>query len=80
MGQIPDNMPFLPQILAHESHVTAAASTLYIFKKYFARGFNQYMNPVAGCPNRIQQVNADEINSMIIPWMKLKILGKHAIA
>ena len=70
MEQIPNSLPYLPQLLAQEGYATAAASTLFIFKKYFARGFNHYMNPVAGTPSRIQRVNADEINAMAIPWIK----------
>lgn len=68
--QLSDRIPFIPMILAKNGYTTAAVSSLFIFKKYFARGFQTYMNPVAGTPSRIQQVNGDEINMMAIPWIE----------
>jgi len=65
-----DTAPFLPQILAGKGYTTAAVSTLFIMRKWFARGYHHYMNPVAGTPARIQQVDADEINEMAIPWIR----------
>jgi len=65
-----DNIPVLPEILAKHGYKTCAVSTLYSMRKWFARGFQYYMNPVAGNPIRLQQVDADEINDMAIPWIK----------
>jgi len=67
-----DAAPFLPQIIGSrgKGYATAAVSTLFIMKKWFARGFQWYMNPVAATPARIQQVDADEINDMAIPWIR----------
>ncbi|RLI45892.1 sulfatase, partial [Candidatus Bathyarchaeota archaeon] len=65
-----DDIPFLPQILAEHGYTTAAVSTLYSMRKWFSRGFQYYMNPAAGAPSRIQTVDADEINSYAIPWIK----------
>ncbi len=68
--ELRDDIPFLPQILAENGYTTAAVSTLYIMRKWFSRGFQHYMNPVAGTPSRIQQVDAHEINAYAIPWIK----------
>ena len=67
---IPDSTPYLPHILAMAGYETAAVSTLFFMKKYFARGFHTYMNPVAHDRQRIQQVTAEEINSYALPWLK----------
>jgi len=67
---IPDSMPYLPEIAAKSGYETAAVSTLFFMKKYFARGFRTYMNPVAGNRSRTQQVTAEEINSYAIPWIR----------
>jgi len=67
---IGDKAPWLPSILESESYATAAVSTLYHMKPYFARGFNYYMNPAAGRRGLTQRVTADEINSFAIPWVK----------
>ena len=42
--------PWLSSILEKNGYLTAAVSTLYRMKPYFARGFNYYMNPTAGRP------------------------------
>jgi len=67
---LPDSVPFLPEILAAKGYATGAVSTLFMMKKYFARGFNAYMNPVAGNRARLQQIDADEINAAAIPWLR----------
>lgn len=67
---IPDSTPYLPHILAMAGYETAAVSTLFFMKKYFARGFHTYVNPVAHDRQRVQQVTAEEINSYALPWLK----------
>jgi arylsulfatase len=67
---IPDTTPYLSHILAMAGHETAAVDTLFFMKKYFARGFHTYMNPVAHQRRRIQQITAEEINSYALPWLK----------
>jgi len=61
---------FFPEILEREGYETAAVSTLYHMKKYFARGFKTYMNPVAGSVHLTQAVTADQINDMALPWLE----------
>jgi len=65
-----DDVFWFPEYLARLGIRTAAVSTLYHMKKWFARGFNYYMNPVAGERARTQQVDADEINSYALRWLK----------
>lgn len=66
---IDSRAPWLPSILQSNCYTTAAVSTLYHMKPYFARGFNYYMNPVAGESGMTQRVTADQINSYAIPWI-----------
>jgi len=66
-----DGIPYLSEILGANGHVTAAVSTLYMMRRWFAKGFHYYMNPFAGVPKfLLQQVDADDINSMAILWIK----------
>ena len=65
-----ENVPYLTEILAQNGVTTAAVSTLYMMRRWFARGFKYYMNPVAGIRRRLQQVDAEEINRMALPWIK----------
>lgn len=65
---IPDTIPMLAQVLAEKGIKTAAVSTLYSFKKWFARGFEYYIRPAIG--RNLQFVVADEINSYAIPWLR----------
>jgi arylsulfatase A-like enzyme len=67
---LPDATPYLSEIMARGGHVTGAVSTLYFMKKYFARGFHAYMNPVAHDRARLQQVTAAEINAYALPWLR----------
>lgn len=60
----------LPQILARNGYITAAVSTLWNFRNWFAGGFQYYMNPMAGTWERTQAVDAEEINAMAIPWIR----------
>ena len=64
-----EDIPFLPEILAQNGVSTAAVSTLYTMRRWFARGFHHYMNPAAGNPRMIQQVNAVDINGLAFPWI-----------
>jgi arylsulfatase A-like enzyme len=64
-------LPYLSGILGANGHLTAAVSTLYMMRRWFAEGFHYYMNPYAGRPRALlQQVDADDINAMAIPWIK----------
>jgi len=65
-----ENIPCFPEILSQHGITTAAVSTLYMMRRWFARGFKYYMNPVAGIRRRLQQVDAEEINAMALPWIK----------
>ena len=67
---IRSDAPWLPSILERNGYTTAAVSTLYHMKQYFAKGFNYYMNPAAGRRELTQRVTADQINSMAIPWIE----------
>jgi len=67
---LPEEIPCFPEILSRNGIVTAAASTLYMMRRWFARGFKYYMNPVAGIRRQLQQVDAEEINSMAFSWIK----------
>jgi len=67
---IPDTMPYLSEAFASGGYETGAVSTLFFMKRYFARGFHAYMNPVAGSRARLQQVTAQEINCYAIPWLR----------
>jgi len=65
-----EEIPCFPEILSRNGIVTAAVSTLYMMRRWFARGFQYYMNPVAGVRRRLQQVDAEEINSMAFKWLR----------
>ena len=67
---IDDKAPWLPSILERNSYTTVAVSTLHHMKAYFAKGFNYFMNPVAGRRNLTQKVTADQINAFAIPWIR----------
>ena len=68
--QLSEEIPCFPEILSSNGIVTAAVSTLYMMRRWFARGFRYYMNPVAGIRRRLQQVDAEEINEMAFSWIK----------
>ncbi len=65
-----EDAPYLTEILAQNGVTTAAVSTLYMMRRWFARGFHHYLNPVAGDRRRLQQVDADEINAVALPWIR----------
>jgi len=61
-------VPFFTEALAIEGIQTAAVSTLYSFRSWFARGFQHYIRPkyAAG----VQRVIADDINEQALPWLR----------
>lgn len=65
-----EEIPCFPEILSQKGIVTAAVSTLYMMRRWFARGFRYYMNPVAGIRRRLQQVDAEEINEAAFQWIR----------
>ncbi len=67
---IENDCPWMPSLMERHSYTTAAVSTLGHMKAYFSRGFNYYMNPVAGRRDLTQRVTADEVNSYAIPWIR----------
>jgi arylsulfatase A-like enzyme len=68
--ELSEDVPYLTEILAQNGVTTAAVSTLYMMRRWFARGFHHYLNPVAGNRRRLQQVDADEINGFALPWIR----------
>ena len=59
-----------PELLSQKGITTVAVSTLYMMRRWFARGYKYYMNPISGIRNRLQQIDAEEINSFALPWIK----------
>ena len=68
--ELDEDVPVLPEILAQNGVTTAAVSTLYTMRRWFARGFQYYMNPAAGNRRKLQQVDAEEINAYAVPWIE----------
>jgi arylsulfatase len=68
--EVSEAVPWMPEIIAQHDHETAAVSTLFFMKRYFARGFHTYMNPVTHERRRIQQITAGEINAYALPWLR----------
>jgi len=65
-----EEIPVFPEILAQNGVTTAAVSTLYEMRRWFARGFREYYNPAAGDRRKLQQVDAEEINAVAVPWIE----------
>ncbi|KYH42338.1 MAG: hypothetical protein AYL33_003020 [Candidatus Bathyarchaeota archaeon B63] len=65
-----EDIPCFPEILSQKGIATAAVSTLYMMRRWFARGFRYYMNPVAGIRMKLQQVDAEEINGAALQWIR----------
>jgi len=63
-------IPLFTRALAANGIKTAAVSTLSLWKPWFVKDFHVFMNPVAGQLQRIQQVDAEEINSFAIHYIK----------
>ena len=57
-----------PQVLAENGIVTAAVSTLYRFRRWFAKGFTHYMQP--SMKTWLQHVTADQVNEQAVPWLR----------
>ena len=66
----PDQATWFPVLLARQGYTTAAVSTLLHMGGHFPRGFQYYLNPMAGYRERTQTVEADEINRFVLPWLK----------
>ncbi|MGC8601737.1 MAG: sulfatase [Thermoprotei archaeon] len=66
---IDDSLPLLQELMSSKM-TTAGVSTLYGMKKYFTKGFHYFMNPVAGAPQRLQLVYAEEVNHYALEWLK----------
>jgi arylsulfatase len=65
-----EDIAVFPEILAINGVTTAAVSTLYTMRRWFARGFKYYHNPAAGDRRKLQQVDAEEINAFALPWIR----------
>jgi arylsulfatase len=61
-------VPFFTEALAREGIQTAAVSTLYSFRPWFARGFQHYMRPKYAAS--VQKVIGDDINELALPWLR----------
>lgn len=57
-----------PQVLAENGILTAAVSTLYRFRRWFAKGFTHYLQP--SIKTWLQHVTAEQVNALAIPWLK----------
>jgi len=57
-----------PEVLAEHGILTAAVSTLYRFRRWFAKGFTHYLQP--DIATWLQHVTADQVNEQVIPWLK----------
>ncbi len=57
-----------PEALAENGIMTAAVSSLYRFRRWFAQGFTHYMQP--DIKTWLQHVTADQVNALAIPWLK----------
>ncbi len=57
-----------PQVLAENGVLTAAVSTLYRFRRWFAQGFTHYVQP--SIKTWLQHVTAEQVNQAAIPWLK----------
>ncbi|MBW3623466.1 MAG: sulfatase-like hydrolase/transferase [Armatimonadetes bacterium] len=66
---LPDMMPFLPELLAAQGFTTAAVDNLYDNKKGFARGYEYYINP--GLKRKAGLlITAEELNARAISWLR----------
>jgi arylsulfatase A-like enzyme len=57
-----------PEILAEHGILTAAVSTLYRFRRWFAKGFTHYVQP--DISTWLQHVTADQVNAQVLPWLR----------
>ena len=64
-----DSIPVLPSILERSGITTCAIDNLFDVKKWFARGFEFYINPARRHQLGLM-VSCDEMNARAIPWLK----------
>lgn len=64
-----DDIPVFPEILQQLGYTTCAVDNLYDGKKWFARGYEFYINPSFRHKARLL-ISAEEINQRAIPWLK----------
>ncbi len=64
-----DDSPFFTHDLQRAAYTTCAVDNLYGMKKWFARGYEFYINP-APRVRLSQMVTCDDYNSRAIPWLK----------
>ncbi|HID56421.1 TPA: DUF229 domain-containing protein, partial [Candidatus Poribacteria bacterium] len=57
-----------PAVLAKKGVLTAAVSTLYRFRRWFAQGFVHYIQPNIG--KWLQHVSCEDVNKEAIPWIR----------
>jgi len=67
---LPEDLTWLPRTIAKQGYLTAAVSTLFNMRKWFALGYHYYMDPLGSNTARTQTVEAEEINSMAVQWIK----------
>ncbi|MCD6508140.1 sulfatase [Candidatus Poribacteria bacterium] len=65
---IPSRLDTFPALLAKKGILTAAISTLYRFRRWFAQGFIHYIQPNIG--KWLQHVSCEDVNKEAIPWIK----------
>ncbi len=63
-----DGVPTFPLVLARQGVLTAAVSSLYRFRRWFARGFSHYLDPNINV--WLQHVTADDVNRQALPWLR----------
>jgi len=64
-----DDAPFLPEILRENGYTTCAVDNLYVHKKWFARGYEFYIQPrMQG--KYAQATPCECFNARAIPWLK----------
>ena len=64
-----DSVALLPEILRRHGVITAAVDDLYEMKRWFARGYDYYVNP-AGARKPHRLVTADDINERALPLLR----------
>jgi arylsulfatase A-like enzyme len=65
---IPSRLDTFPALLAKKGILTAAVSTLYRFRRWFAQGFVHYIQP--NINKWLQHVSCEDVNKEAIPWIK----------
>jgi len=65
---IPSGLDSFPVVLARNDVLTAAVSTLYRFRRWFAQGFVHYLQP--DMKTWLQHVTCEAVNREAIPWLE----------